>query len=204
MSPSYVVSGSRDSTLRIWDFHTGALLNSLTEHQLFVGSVAVDAGYIISGSIDFTVRQWNLTTGELLRTLEDVDENGFGCSVNSVATDSSYLNGKFVPGAHIVAGYSDGRISVWDLNPAAGDAAIATFANGCGPGCGRVEAVAASPRGVFSGDFDGNVRLWDLSTGGCIANLEGHTDLVFGIDANTDSNTVLSSSGDGSIQIFDL
>ena len=56
-----IVSGSDDSTIKLWDAATGACLRKLTGHDgAYVLSVAFspDAGRILSGSSDNTVKLW--------------------------------------------------------------------------------------------------------------------------------------------------
>ena len=57
----YIVSGSEDMTVRVWERDTGKEVQKLTGHQSGVTSVAVtpDGRYIVSGSEDKTVRVWS-------------------------------------------------------------------------------------------------------------------------------------------------
>jgi len=58
----YIVSGSWDQTVRVWERDTGKEVQKLTGHQSGVDSVAVtpDGRYIVSGSSDETVRVWSI------------------------------------------------------------------------------------------------------------------------------------------------
>jgi WD40 repeat protein len=58
----YIVSGSLDETVRVWERATGKEVQKLTGHQDGVWSVAVtpDGRYIVSGSLDQTVRVWSI------------------------------------------------------------------------------------------------------------------------------------------------
>ena len=64
----HIVSGSCDSTLRVWKLGTGRCLNTLKGHTDWVHSVAVspDGRHIVSGSKDHTLRVWELGTGRCL------------------------------------------------------------------------------------------------------------------------------------------
>ena len=66
------VSGSDDTTLKVWDLTTGRLLRTLEGHADGVTAVAMsgDGTRAVSGSDDETLKVWDLTTGRLLRTLE--------------------------------------------------------------------------------------------------------------------------------------
>jgi hypothetical protein len=65
----YVVSGSWDRTVRIWELATGKEVRRLIGQQGHVESVAVtpDGRYIVSGGNDATLRLWELATGEEIR-----------------------------------------------------------------------------------------------------------------------------------------
>ena len=66
----YVVSGSRDNSIKIWDIETSTCLNTLENHSDFVSSVAIspDGKYIVSGSYDKTIKIWDIKTAECLNT----------------------------------------------------------------------------------------------------------------------------------------
>jgi WD40 repeat protein len=56
----FVVSGSDDKTVRLWDLATGKEVRRFTGHEAPVYRVAVtpDGQYVVSGSGDKTVRVW--------------------------------------------------------------------------------------------------------------------------------------------------
>ena len=62
-----IASGSRDTTVRLWDAATGQPVGQpLTGHRTSVSSVAFspDGKRIASGSTDNTVRLWDAATGQ--------------------------------------------------------------------------------------------------------------------------------------------
>jgi len=96
----YIVSGSRDNTLRLWDT-SGKLLHTLNGHTSDVTALAFspDGKYIVSGSNDNTLRLWD-TKGKLLVTL-----NGHTNDVTALG---------FSPdGKYIVSGSSDNTLRLW-------------------------------------------------------------------------------------------
>jgi WD40 repeat protein len=62
----FIVSGSDDKTVKVWDAASGRLLRSLDGHTDRVRAVAVspDGRTIVSGSHDRTIRAWDLVSGE--------------------------------------------------------------------------------------------------------------------------------------------
>merc|ERR1712166_1570242 len=68
----FVVSGSGDKTVRIWDVDTGECVKILKGHTGGVRGVSFSPNnqYVISGSIDKTVRIWDVESGDCIKTLE--------------------------------------------------------------------------------------------------------------------------------------
>ncbi|KAF8986669.1 WD40-repeat-containing domain protein, partial [Cyathus striatus] len=99
-----IVSGSDDGTVRVWNSHSGKLLNELKGHSGWVNSVAIsqDGITIVSGSNDKTVRVWNSHSGKLLNRLK-----GHSDSVLSVAISQD--------GTTIVTGSRDKTVRVWSV-----------------------------------------------------------------------------------------
>ncbi|QRW09231.1 WD40 repeat protein [Ceratobasidium sp. AG-Ba] len=104
---AYIVSGSEDKTVRIWDAHTGKQVGQpLQGHTLLVNSVAYshDSTYIVSGSLDETVRIWDAHTGKQVgQPLQ-----GHTRSVYSVAYSHD--------SAYIVSGSDDNTVHIWDAH----------------------------------------------------------------------------------------
>ena len=71
-----VVSGSGDSTLKVWNVTTGVCEMTLKEHSDYVDClVQLADGRVVSGSDDRTLKVWNTNTGVCERTLEGHSEN---------------------------------------------------------------------------------------------------------------------------------
>lgn len=73
---TYIISGSEDRTIKIWEFLTGNLLNTLAGHKAYIQTVAISPNgkYIISGSGDYPNREnavmvWELITGKLVKII---------------------------------------------------------------------------------------------------------------------------------------
>ena len=112
----YIVSGSWDKTIKIWDIKTGECLNTLEWYSDWVNSIAIspDGNYIVLGSRDKTIKIWDIKTGECLNTLE-----GHSNSVNSVAIspDGKYIVSGSIDNEHsCIDFYSYYRdVKIWDI-----------------------------------------------------------------------------------------
>ena len=56
-----IVSGSRDKTVRIWNYETKEMKLTINEHSGSVNSVIAipTSDYIVSGSSDTSIKIWN-------------------------------------------------------------------------------------------------------------------------------------------------
>ncbi|KAL1712296.1 WD40-repeat-containing domain protein [Schizophyllum commune] len=102
----FLVSGSYDGIIQIWDTYTGKQMGEpLTGHTGPVQSVSFspDGRHIMSKSDDLTVRIWNVQT----RQQVCVALQGHKDWINSVSLTAD--------GKHIVSGSDDGTIRVWDF-----------------------------------------------------------------------------------------
>jgi hypothetical protein len=96
------VSGSYDTTLKLWDVTTGRCYRTLRGHAAAINCCAVihQTRQLVSGSADGTLRIWNLSDGTLARTLIGhgdwvysvlVFENDNGTRIASGSWDRSKL-----------------------------------------------------------------------------------------------------------------
>lgn len=101
----YIVSGSKDNTIIIWESTTGKVINRLKGHSNTINSVDISPNgeYIASGSDDNTINIWNLKKGNLIRTLE-----GHNGAITSIAfsPDDNY----------IASGSKDQTVKIWKLD----------------------------------------------------------------------------------------
>jgi WD40 repeat protein len=72
---STVVSGSVDTTVRVWNVETGECRFVLDGHSGAITALDVYGTIIVSGGTDMTVRIWDLTTGQCTRVLA-IDAEG--------------------------------------------------------------------------------------------------------------------------------
>ena len=72
----YVLTGSLDTTLRVWNIENGEELMILTGHSASVTALSVspDGRYVASGALDWTVRVWDLKDSTVLRVLSGHSE----------------------------------------------------------------------------------------------------------------------------------
>jgi WD40 repeat protein len=186
-----IVSGSYDSTLRLWDARTGAPIGEpLKGHSGTVRSVAFspDGARIVSGSSDNTLRLWDARTGapigEPLR--------GHSKGVSSVA---------FSPdGARIVSGSGDNTLRLWDARSGA------TIGEPLKGHSAAIRSVAFSPDGtrIVSGSADQALRLWEARTGAPIGEpLKDYSGMVTSVAFSPDGARIVSGRSDNTLRLWD-
>ncbi|XP_015784337.1 lissencephaly-1 homolog [Tetranychus urticae] len=99
----FLVSGSRDKTIRVWDVTIGICLFTLIGHDNWVRGVVWHPGgkYIISSSDDKTVRVWDIVNKRCSKTLEA--HNHFCTTVDFHQTSP-----------FVITGSVDQTIKVWE------------------------------------------------------------------------------------------
>ncbi|KAG8739560.1 hypothetical protein FRC10_005449 [Ceratobasidium sp. 414] len=188
---AYIVSGSYDETVRIWDAQTGQPVGQpLDGHTDRVLSVAYspDGAHIASGSADTTVWIWDARTGQPVGQ----PLSGHTGYVNSVAYSPD--------GAYIASGSHDSTVGIWDAHtgqpvgqPLDGHTNL-------------VSSVAYSPDGAYiaSGSEDKTVWIWNAQTGQPVGQpLNGHTHGVDSVAYSPDGAYIASSSADSTVRIWD-
>lgn len=65
----HVVSGSLDTSIRVWDVETGNCKHTLMGHQSLTSGMELRQNILVSGNADSTVKVWDITTGQCLQTL---------------------------------------------------------------------------------------------------------------------------------------
>ncbi len=183
-----LISGSEDSTLKVWDLKTGSQVQTLTDHSGWISSVAIapDGQTLASGSKDSTINLWNLRTGALLRTLR-----GHLWPVLAIAISPD--------GQTLVSGSEDNTIKLWNLKTGQ---LLKTLAGYTAP----FSAVEISSDGwlLAAGSADNTIRIWELHTGRLLHVLRGHSGSVNSVAISSNSALLASSSADKTVKIWNL
>ena len=183
-----LASGSRDSTVKLWEVSNGSLLRTLEGHEDYVLSVEFDpAGRTIaSGSRDKTVKLWEAASGALLRTLEGHED-----SVVSVTFDPT--------GRTLASGGYDNTVKLWE---AASGALLRTLEGHEG----FANSVMFDPAGraIASGSSDKTARLWEAASGKLLRTLEGHEDDVLSLRFDPTGQTLASGSRDRTVKLWEV
>ena len=145
----WIVSGSFNKTILIWDIETGEELKILKGHDAEVESIAISPNNrrIISGSYDKTIRIWDIETNEKLRTLKGHERDIYCVDID-------------VSNQYIVSGSEDRTVRVWSIDTGEELKVLKGHKRG-------VTSVVMSLvcRLIASSSEDRTVRIWDINTG---------------------------------------
>ena len=221
----YLVSGSRDKTLRIWDLNTQRLVRApLRAHAGSVLCLQFDADpeedLIVSGSSDATIVLWKFSTGQILQRLRKAHRE----SVLNVRFDKRVLvtcskdkTIKIFNRRPLMAGelgYPDlsqgvhpvaTTLNNWGYNPSPTSSLPIKPAYtmiGCLEGHGAaVNAVQIFGNEVVSASGDRTVKVWNWPEQTCIRTLIGHTKGIACVQY--DGRRIVSGSSDNEVKVFD-
>jgi WD40 repeat protein len=182
---SRIVTTSYDSTAKVWDGSTGAVVLTFTGHRGMVWSAAFspDGSRVVTAGDD-SVKVWDAKTGAEFLTIKP--------------RGGVLLSAAFSPdGSRIVTG-SYKTVQVWNARTGA---EVRTLEGHNA----AVKSVSFSANGswIVSASEDKTARVWDAVTGGEILVFKQHTAGVSSASFSPDMSRVVTASWDGTAKVWD-
>ncbi|KAG2183558.1 hypothetical protein INT43_006564 [Umbelopsis isabellina] len=197
LQPAYpvIVTGSRDSTLKVWKLpdpvrdepflaHNPVnpwFMHTLTGHTQSVRAIAARGNLLVSGSYDNTMRLWNIETGRLIHLME-----GHQQRVYSVVLD--------IDNRRCMSGSMDSTVRIWSLD----DGSCLNVLEGHSILVGLLHL---TPKHLVSAAADSTLRIWSTETGVCEHVLSGHQGAITCFQH--DGHKVVSGS-EGGLKLWDI
>jgi WD40 repeat protein len=180
-------SASFDGTLRAWRFPQGSELKRINvgKSELFGVAASPDGQILLTGGADQLLHVFRWPDGEKLWEI-----SGHKNTITNLVN---------VPRGQLAASTGrDGMIYLW--NYVAGRSISHLSADEL------VTALAFHPNEQFliGGTAQGNVIVWNVSTGKKVESISAHRNMVSGLNASPDGQHLFTACGDGSISILDL
>ncbi len=223
-----LVSGSHDTTVRLWDILSGECLAVMTTHDYWVSRVIfLDDINIISCGEDGKICHWNLITKKvnILPTNTQYWLMGVGASVDGKIITAGYNNNsielfdfatktthtinsqgnriRFMSFSqdlqHLVTLSDDGLLSLCDYQQLT---CVKTYLVGGRDWIGLSFLPQDNGKVAIAGRA--GIQIWDIVNGRCIRELLGHTAPVCSIDFTSNGEYLLSSSEDGTVKLWDM
>ena len=185
-----------DGAIHLWDIATRKLTRQIDGHMdptantdFLVYNIAFspDGRTLASASIDKTVRVWDVATGRLHYIVKH----------NDLVRDVVFSHD-----GTLLASIGFER-TVRVLGVASGEQMFA-FDKGGEGAVGRILAFSPDDRLLACAGFGSDIRLWDLKSGGRLAVLKTHTDLVRSLRFFPTRNLLLSAGRDETLKLWNL
>jgi len=183
-----VVTGSWDSSAKIWNLKTGNSVVKLAgAHHGYVNSAVFspDDTKVLTASDDKTAKIWNAETGSVLTTLA-----GHTDRVRSAVYSTD--------GAKILTVSSDKTAIIW--NAATGEQLITLRGHEAGLLSGVFSRDGSH---IVTGGEDNTARIWDPADGELLLTISGHTAGVASVAMSDDGDRVLTGSQDNTAKLWD-
>ena len=181
-----VYSGSRDSTICLWNMASQGLVRRLDGHSDWVTDVQVGVGdgLLFSASRDGCVRVWDARCTQPCVAVC----TGHSTQVNRV------LAGVGSVGMQLGSASDDATIRIWDLR--AGGRCCVVFRGHSAPVTGLVGYWGQ----LVSSSGDATMKMWDVGSGNCLRTFYGHSDAVSCLA--TDGTALVSGSWDSVVRMW--
>ncbi len=197
-----LASGSKDTTVRLWDLTESGKALCLamgTGHVSAVTAIAFcrkrDSNFLISGGADKLLRVWDMSN------IGDSKGPITLPAISAIPAHEKDINAVCVaPNDQFVAsGSQDKTIKVWklpDLTP------VHVF-RGHKRG---IWSVAFSPvdQALVSASGDKTIKLWNLKDGSCLRTFEGHVSSVLRVNFLSAGAQIMSSGADGLMKLWNI
>lgn len=178
-----LVTGSRDNCVILWDVAAAEPIRSLEGHKYQVTGVSIGTGgAIVSCSLDGSIREWQPGSGECSAVMEG-HQGPVQCLLH-------------MPGSGtLLSGSNDTTVKVWEDGQCV--KTIKAHSD-------TVRGMAlVHDIGLVTASHDMTAKVWTAS-GDCIAELVGHTALLYSATSSPDGTLLATASEDNTVRLWRL
>lgn len=194
-----LASGGSDGNIRLWDFTTGKVMQTLPGDSQGIQSLALssDGTTVASASSEpdkGTVKLWDIRTGKVLHTFSG---SGESWTVNALAlSPEGYIAAGITTSSFRKQGF---MIKLWDIHTGKELRTFTEYSD-------WINSVAFSPDGniLASGGTDKTIQLLDVQTGKKLQTLKEHSAPVLAVGFSPDGQIIASTDRGNTIKLWDI
>lgn len=229
----YLISSSADRRIRIWDFETTRLVQTIKKPDNYrsdVIAISPSDCYIAGGSENFKITIWEIPTGNEVLTL---DRTVYTVDAIAFTPDSNYLIVSGTSSRKLDKNLTNKSVTVWEI---ATGKLIWQFQEGSAnclavtPDnrilCSQLQpwdlvtgnklaalpyyyfpsSLAITPKGEYlaAGFTNSSIHLYNLKTQQETGILGGHSELIYAVAISPDARILASGSADDTIKLWDI
>ncbi len=186
-----VVTAAWDETVKVWDIHTGILLNTFSreDENIYTANFVPTYNNILAHEHNAGLLLYGKNTGELMRK--------FGFIGNNIIWSRSAI----INGDKLIIGTFENKVII--NNQKTGERLL-TLA-GPHQHTDRVSSIALHDNLIVTGSWDTTAKIWNAHTSEYICTLiepHGHTDSIRAVATN--GNIVVTGSDDKTAKIWNI
>lgn len=193
-----LISGSKDMTIKLWEFPSGQLKQTFSDHYEPIVSVGISDNKetLVTSSVSGKILVWNLQTQELMRSLLTNNTWGLEGTIRTAVTDrrGQIFASSGWGGSLLLQNLQSGKVIRIASNSLGSEQALGILPNG---------------KTLISSSSDGKFQLWNTATGqltksfsSSISNSSFESISVLALSLN--GRVMVSGSWDGSLLVWDL
>ncbi|OCK85984.1 Coatomer, beta' subunit [Lepidopterella palustris CBS 459.81] len=188
---NWIVCGSDDFQLRVYNFNTGEKVTSFEAHPDYIRSICVHPSqpFILTASDDMTIKCWDWEQNwKCVQIFEGHSHYVMGLAINPKDTNT------------FASACLDRTIKIWSFGSSTPNFTLEAHET---KGVNHVDYYPGADKPyILSSSDDRTVKVWDYTTKALIATLEGHTSNVSFACFHPELPVIISGSEDGTIKLW--
>uniref|UniRef100_A0A182VUY4 U5 small nuclear ribonucleoprotein 40 kDa protein n=1 Tax=Anopheles minimus TaxID=112268 RepID=A0A182VUY4_9DIPT len=193
--PTLIVSGSDDSSIKIWDARKRHVVSTFDNtYQVTAVCFNDTAEQVISGGIDNEIKVWDIRKKEIVYRLRGHTDTVTGLSLSP-------------DGSYVLSNSMDNTLRIWDIRPyVPGERCVKVFTGHQHNFEKNLLRCAWSPDGlkISAGSADRFVYIWDTTSRRILYKLPGHNGSVNDIDFHPTEPIIVSGSSDKTLYLGEI
>jgi len=185
----YIISGSVDGDLRLWDIENNITLKVVQAHESYITDIAVQNDKVFSVNKDGAIKYWNIELPRYQKIINFQEEQEKSIST-AISPDGKY----------VVVGFEDGTLRLYSLP----DGKLLSEEQ---EHLDRVRSLAFNKEGnlLASVSYDKVLTLWQIESDGLqiveISNIQNAE--LYSVAFSPDDSKLVVASLDGKVSLFD-